>query len=82
MSINSKIEAHAASLKTGSSKAAHKATTSPLVETLVRLGYVVRGMAYGVIGLLALQVTLGSGGALTDPQGAIATMVGPRPAAS
>jgi hypothetical protein len=74
MSINSKMEAHAASLKAGSKKAVHEATTSPLVENLVRLGYVVRGMVYGMIGLLALQVAIGSGGALTDPQGAIATM--------
>jgi hypothetical protein len=40
MSINSKMEAHAASLKAGTTKAVHEATTSPLVENLVRLGYV------------------------------------------
>lgn len=32
------------------------------------------GMVYVVIGALALQVTLGGGGTLTDPQGAIAVM--------
>jgi hypothetical protein len=60
------MEAHAASLKAGTRKAVHEATTSPLVENLVRLGYVVRGMGYGMIGVLALQVAIGSGGALTD----------------
>ena len=49
-------------------------TTSPLIEDLMRLGYVVRGLVYGVIGVLALQVTLGRGGALSDTQGANAAM--------
>lgn len=44
------------------------------MENLARFGYVVRGLVYVVIGALALQVTLGGGGALTDPQGAIAVM--------
>jgi hypothetical protein len=42
MSVNSKMEAHAASLKAGTRKAVHEATTSPLVENLVRLGYGLR----------------------------------------
>jgi hypothetical protein len=46
------------------------------METLLRLGYLVRGVVYGVIGLLALQVVLGGGGTLTDTQGAIAIMGG------
>ena len=74
MSINSKIEARAANLKADSKKVAHAATTGRVVENMVRLGYMVRGMVYGMIGLLALQVAMGGGGALTDPQGAIATM--------
>jgi hypothetical protein len=44
------------------------------MESLMRLGYAVRGLVYGVIGLLALQVALGAGGALDDPQGAIVAM--------
>lgn len=51
-----------------------KVTTSPLMEFLMRLGYVVRGLVYGMIGLLALQVVSGTGGSLDDPQGVIATM--------
>jgi hypothetical protein len=74
MSINSKIETHAASLKAGGKIVAHRATTSRIVENLLRLGYVVRGMIYGMIGVLALQVAIGSGGTLTDPQGAIAAI--------
>jgi hypothetical protein len=50
------------------------ATTSPLMEELLRLGYLVRGVVYGVIGLLALQVAVGGGGTLTDTQGAIAVL--------
>jgi hypothetical protein len=74
MSINSKLEAHAASLKASGKTVAHRATTSQIVENLLRLGYVVRGMVYGIIGVLALQVAIGSGGTLTDTQGAIATI--------
>ncbi len=44
------------------------------MENLARFGYVVRGMVYVVMGVLALEVTLGGGGVLTDPQGAIAVM--------
>src|SRR5579863_7402998 len=51
-----------------------QATTNQLVESLARLGYMVRGLVYAVIGILALQVALGMGGALTDPQGAIARL--------
>jgi hypothetical protein len=41
---------------------------------LVRLGYVVRGLLYGVIGVLAIKVALGSSGRFADPQGAIAAI--------
>jgi len=44
------------------------------MEKLIRLGYVVRGLVYGVIGLLAFQVASGSGGALANQQGAIAAV--------
>jgi uncharacterized membrane protein len=44
------------------------------METLMRLGYVARGLVYGVIGALAFQVALGVGGALADPQGAIVAL--------
>ncbi len=47
---------------------------NPLMEFVMRLGYIVRGLVYGMIGLLALQVVAGTGGSLDDPQGVIATM--------
>jgi hypothetical protein len=74
MSINSKMEAHAASLTAGGKTVAHRATTSRIVENLLRLGYVVRGMVYRMIGVLALQVATGSGRTLTDTKGAIAAI--------
>ncbi len=65
--------------KTGVQKAAKKGEYSPLMEALTRYGYGVRGLIYIVMGLLALQVTLGKGGALASPQGAIA-VIGKQPA--
>ncbi|HEY3288672.1 MAG TPA: DUF1206 domain-containing protein [Anaerolineae bacterium] len=70
MAVNTKVKAEARNLD----RAAHSASTSHLVETLMRLGYGARGMVYGVIGILALQVALGGSGTLTDPQGAIVAM--------
>ncbi|HSD84240.1 MAG TPA: DUF1206 domain-containing protein [Anaerolineae bacterium] len=55
---------------------ARSVTISPLMEHLLRLGYVVRGAVYGVIGLLALQLVAGSGGKLTDTEGAIVAIGG------
>jgi hypothetical protein len=71
--IDSKID------KTGVQKAAQKVEFSPLMEALTRYGYGVRGLIYIVMGLLAVQVTLGKGGALASPQGAIAE-IGKQPA--
>ena len=65
--------------KTGVQQAAKKVEYSPLMEALTRYGYGVRGLIYIVMGLLALQVTLGKGGALASPQGAIA-VIGKQPA--
>ena len=65
--------------KTGVQQAAKKVEYSPLMEALTRYGYGVRGLIYIVMGLLALQVTLGKGGALASPQGAIA-IIGKQPA--
>lgn len=58
---------------------AKKAAFSPLMEALTRLGYGVRGLIYITMGLLALNVSLGKGGAPTDQQGAIAA-IGRQPA--
>ena len=38
---------------------------------LARAGFVARGIVYGIIGVLALDVAVGHGGKLTDQQGAL-----------
>ncbi len=60
-------------------RAGQKAAFSPLMESLTRLGYGVRGFIYITMGMLALSVVLGKGGAPVDPQGAIAA-IGRQPA--
>ena len=53
-------------------KAGKKAEFSPLMEAITRIGYGTRGLIYIIMGLLAVQVALGKGGALASPLGAIA----------
>ena len=50
------------------------AAQSPWLEKLARFGYAVRGVLYATVGLLALEVALGRGGATTDKGGAIETI--------
>ncbi len=66
-------------IKSEVKRAGQRATFSPLMEALTRFGYGVRGLLYIVMGLLAVQVALGKGGALASPQGAIAA-IGRQPA--
>ena len=65
--------------KQSSESKAQKMANSPLMETLTRVGYGARGLIYITMGLLAVQVALGKGGALASPQGAIAA-IGKQPA--
>lgn len=44
---------------------------APALEALARFGYASKGVVYGAIGVLALSVALGRGGATTDSQGAL-----------
>lgn len=53
---------------------AQQAAANPWVDRLARFGYVVRGVLYIVVGLLAVQVALGRGGQTTDKGGAIETI--------
>ena len=76
--IPSKVGAKA-SIKAEIKKAGKKAEFSPLMETLTRIGYGTRGLIYITMGILAVQVALGKGGALATPQGAIAA-IGKQPA--
>lgn len=46
-------------------------TRSRNLMWLVRLGFIARGLTYGIIGALALSLSLGSGGQTTNQQGAL-----------
>src|SRR3954471_16370789 len=48
------------------------------VEIAARVGYVVRGLLYIVVGILAVQVAFGVGGQTTDKKGAI-EVIGAQP---
>jgi hypothetical protein len=74
MSTSSRYHQNVHNAKEDAKQAAQDAATSPVMNFLTRLGYLARGVVYGVIGVLALQVVLGKGGALTDTQGAIAAI--------
>jgi uncharacterized protein DUF1206 len=74
MGTRTSIGNEANSLKQEGKRVGRQATTSPVMETLMRLGYVARGLVYGMIGVLAFQVAMGVGGSLNDPQGAIVAL--------
>src|SRR5512143_101328 len=57
---------------------AKRATANPWVERLERFGFVVRGLIYFIIGVLALELALGAGGATATPTSAIA-LIGRQP---
>jgi len=79
MSTTSSKVGSIGSIKAGVERTAQKAAFSRVFEALTRLGYGVRGLIYITMGLLAVQVVLGKGGALASPQGAIAA-IGKQPA--
>jgi hypothetical protein len=45
------------------------------LETLARVGFVVKGVLYMVVGVLALQVALAAGGRITSASGALSTVL-------
>jgi hypothetical protein len=47
----------------------------PWVAPVVRLGYLAKGLIYSLIGVLALRVSLGQSGRLTDPSGVLRTVM-------
>jgi fumarate reductase subunit D len=64
-----------ATLQSGNS-AVKRAAANPVVELLERLGYVVRGALYAVMGLLALGIAVGvGGGQATDLTGSLVVLV-------
>src|SRR5512141_1404178 len=54
------------------------AAANPWVERLARFGYLMRGLVYATIGVLALELAPGNGGQATTQSGAIA-MLGSQP---
>lgn len=51
-----------------------KATFSPIIEILTRVGFGARGLLYAVMGLIAFQVARGASSAPADQQGALAAI--------
>lgn len=65
-----------ATIQTGNT-AVKQAAANPLLEFLERLGYVVRGALYAVMGFLALRIALAQpGGKATDMSGSLIWLVG------
>ncbi|OLC24418.1 MAG: hypothetical protein AUJ02_02510 [Chloroflexi bacterium 13_1_40CM_3_65_12] len=53
-----------------------QAAAQPWLEVLERLGYVVRGLVYGLMGWLAFQLAMGGGGTAIDQAGSIVILAG------
>ncbi|MBE9179622.1 DUF1206 domain-containing protein [Oculatella sp. LEGE 06141] len=49
--------------------------SSDWIERFARFGFAAKGFVYAVVGLLATQAAIGSGGDTTDPQGALEAIV-------
>lgn len=55
-------------------RAAHGAAHSNTVEKLARFGYAVKGVVYGLIGVLAVMAALGEGGQTSGSRGVLGTI--------
>ncbi|MGA7729686.1 MAG: DUF1206 domain-containing protein [Chloroflexia bacterium] len=60
--------------KKGGKEAAEKIANSSWIEWLARFGYLVRGVLYLLVGVLAIQVAIGARRAAEGAEGAIATL--------
>lgn len=58
----------------GANEMAKKAKNNVWVDRLTRLGYAARGLIYGLIGFLAVQVIFTGRGEITDQAGALSTI--------
>ena len=58
----------------GAQRGAEEVARSSGFEWLARAGFVSRGLIYGIIGILAIKLALGSGGKTTNQQGALKTI--------
>ncbi|HWE80613.1 MAG TPA: DUF1206 domain-containing protein [Gaiellaceae bacterium] len=66
-------------LHTGRAESAARGASEGFVdstafEVLARAGFVARGLVYAIIGILAFKLAIGSGGKLTNQQGALKTV--------
>lgn len=74
MSTNARIRKPINSLQEEGRQLVSTTHISHIVETLMRVGFLVRGLIYGMIGILAVQVAIVGRGTVADSQGAIVTM--------
>jgi len=74
MAAAEQVKDQAAQVAHNAANVAQRTVDNPWVERLIRLGYVARGVLYAVVGVLAVQLALGAGGAATDKNGAIGTI--------
>src|SRR5438552_17946878 len=56
--------------------ATRRGVSNPWLEFLERVGYVMRGVIYAVMGVLALGLALGIGGGATDQSGSLKLLTG------
>ena len=69
------VDLEAGELKDGAQDALQRASRSTWLERLARAGLVARGLLYGVVALLAVQVAHGHNEVQPDKQGALQTVV-------
>ncbi len=62
------------SIKQGANKAVSTVQNTQVLQTWARLGYAARGVLYGLIGFLAIQLALTGQGKITDQTGALGTL--------
>jgi hypothetical protein len=72
----SDLAAKAKTERRGADRQTKRALDTPWIQLLMRFGYVVRGVVYGLIGALALAEALGLPGRKTDPKGTLAVIAG------
>ena len=57
-----------------SARARAQSVSGDWVETFARFGYIAKGVVYGLVGILAVQVAFGTGGETTGAQGVLDTI--------
>lgn len=70
-----RIESEAKDKARGAERGAERVAANPALELAARAGWVVKGLLYGVMGVLAIGVALGRSGA-TDQKGSVKLLAG------